>query len=59
MFLFPILLVVLIYFLIGDKHRRVLPDLRQDEAMEQLKLRFANGEIDEETYLKMKATLKK
>lgn len=45
-----------IYFLVKNKKIDISG---KNEAEETLKKRFINGEIDEETYLKMKETLKK
>jgi len=52
MFIFPILLIILVYFLLNNnqtnyrvEHKRKPEDL--------LKERYINGEIDEEAYLKM------
>lgn len=53
-----ILLGVGLYFLLNNGHKTniKIPGLRNAE--ETLRHRYANGEIDEETYLKMKQTLK-
>ena len=57
MVIFPILIAILIFFMIskGKMHHPMM--MRSYEALEKLKIRFVNGEIDEEAYLKMKATL--
>lgn len=57
MFLFPILLAVLIYYLFSGRSMTRPVFTRNEEALEALKLRYVNGEIDDETYIKMKATL--
>ena len=53
----PILLAVLIYYLVANKKMPSPLMMKKDEALEKLKIRFVNGEIDEETYIKMKETL--
>lgn len=58
MIVLPLLILVVVYFLItGDKNK--LFTQKEDEAEKLLKERFVNGEIDEETYKRMKAVLKK
>lgn len=58
MFVWPLLLLVIGYFLItGDGNNFFTP--KKDQAQELLKERFVNGEIDEETYKRMKAVLRK
>ena len=57
MLLFPILLAVLIYYLVANHKMRSPLLMKNDDALEKLKIRFVNGEIDEETYIKMKETL--
>lgn len=57
MFLFPILLAVLIYYLVTNNKVRNPLMMKNNDALEKLKIRFVNGEIDEETYIKMKETL--
>ncbi len=54
MFLFPILFAVVIYFLVVDKRTYHRFSSKEDLPLEQLKNRFVKGEIDEETYMKMK-----
>lgn len=57
-FLLLILLGAGLYFLLKDNTRPGvrIPGLRSAE--ETLKQRYVNGEIDDDTYLKMKETLK-
>lgn len=58
MIVLPLLVLVVVYFLItGDKNK--LFTQKEDEAENLLKERFVNGEIDEETYKRMKSVLKK
>lgn len=54
MFLFPILLAVVVYFLITGKKTPQQFSSKQDIPLEQLKKRYVMGEIDEEMYMKMK-----
>lgn len=56
MFIFPILIVVALYFLYNNSKDNHI-DNESPEYV--LKERFANGEIDETTYLHMKEILKK
>jgi putative membrane protein len=57
MFLFPVLLAILIYYLISHNKMRSPIRMQGNQSLEKLKTRFVNGEIDEETYIKMKETL--
>lgn len=57
MVIFPILIAVLIYFMVSKGRMHHPMRMKGQEALEKLKIRFVNGEIDEEAYLKMKATL--
>jgi putative membrane protein len=57
MFLFPVLLAVLIYYLVSHNKMRSPMRMQGNQSLENLKIRFVNGEIDEETYIKMKETL--
>lgn len=57
MFVFPVLIGVLLYFMYRSINDR---NLNTDKSAEEiLKERFVNGEIDEATYTHMKETLKK
>lgn len=56
--LIPILVIVLIYLLVSGDGKKYLSK-NEDNSERILKERFVNGEIDEETYLKMKNVLKK
>lgn len=57
----PVLLVIgLAVYLLWDnpsRGRLTIPGHNKDEAIELLKRRYINGEIDEETYVKMKRTI--
>lgn len=57
----PILLLVgvVIYFLVINKNSTNFKFSGRKTSEDILKERFANGEIDEETYLKMKETLRR
>lgn len=58
MILFWILIVMVLYEVLGN-HKRTNDGYRQENtAEEQLKLRYANGEIDEETFKNMKKNIK-
>ncbi len=47
---------IVVYFLVKDKKINIAGT---SEAEETLKKRYINGEIDDETYLKMKENIKK
>jgi putative membrane protein len=57
MFVFPILLIVLVYFLFNNNqiNYRTLQERNPEDI---LKKRYVNGEIDEDTYLKMSKVIK-
>lgn len=58
MFIWPILIIVIVYYFASNgKNGRI--DFSNDNALEKLKLRYVNNEIDDETYIKMKSMLKK
>ena len=58
MMFIPILIIVLVYLFVSGDGKKVLS--KYDDSSERiLKERFVNGEIDEETYLRMKSVLKK
>lgn len=52
----PILLVIglVVYLLWDNKGKLPVAGSGKDEAIELLKRRYINGEIDEDTYVKMK-----
>jgi putative membrane protein len=52
MFLFPIAIGLIIYFFFYKKDGIKFPN--SNSSKEKLKEKYINGEIDEETYLKMK-----
>lgn len=56
MFLWIIPVVVLIYMLMNPS-THIIPKSNEDDALRILKERYVRGEIDEETYQKMKRTL--
>lgn len=56
MFLFPIAIVLIVYFVMGDKLKQESFVKKSPENI--LKERFVNGEIDEATYLQMLGVLK-
>ena len=57
MLLVPIIAAVIIYYLLaGGKSQKIVP-VNQDLPLEELKKRFVMGEIDEETYLRMKRVI--
>jgi len=56
MFIFPILIAIVAYYMISNR-RIHHPMMRNNEALEKLKIRYVSGEIDDETYIKMKTTL--
>jgi len=58
MILLWILLGVGIYYLIIDKNGKNLIDTKKEDAKEALDLRYVKGEIDDETYEKMKKLIK-
>ena len=58
MMLVPILLVVLVYYLLTSDKKRISIN-SQDNAESILKERYVNGEIDEETFRKMRSVIKK
>ncbi len=57
-FIWIILIIVGIYFFYNSNHN-VNKFLHKKSADDIIKERFANGEIDEETYMKMKDALRK
>lgn len=58
MMLVPILLVVLVYYLLTSD-KKSISIKSEDNAEIILKERYVNGEIDEETFRKMRAVIKK
>lgn len=56
MFLIPVLLLVFLYLHYNDRDR-FAPSSKDNSALMKLKERYVRGEIDEETYLKMKSVL--
>ena len=58
MMLVPILLVMLVYYLLTSDKKRISIN-SQDNAESILKERYVNGEIDEETFRKMRSVIKK
>lgn len=58
MMILPILVIgiVLYYVFKGSKN---LSNLNNNDPAEILKVRYVNGEIDEQTYLKMKETIRR
>lgn len=58
MMIIPIAVIgLVVYYLFKGSGN--LPNLNKNNPNELLKERFVNGEIDEQTYLQMKETLKK
>lgn len=57
-FIWIILIIVGIYFFYNNNHS-VNKFMKKQSADDIIKERFANGEIDEETYMKMKDALRK
>lgn len=53
-----ILLGIGIYYLIIEKNGKILIDSKKEDAKEALDLRYVKGEIDDETYEKMKKLIK-
>ncbi len=58
MLVLPLLFIVIAYFLLTGEGNNIFTN-KKDEAEKLLKERYVNGEIDEETYKRMKAVLKK
>jgi len=58
MMLLPILLIVVLYFVVTGDQKNFFTS-KVDESERLLKERFVNGEIDEETFKRMKSVLKK
>lgn len=58
MMLVPILLIVLVYYLLTSDKKSISIN-SQDNAESILKERYVNGEIDEETFRKMRSVIKK
>ncbi|MEQ8153619.1 MAG: SHOCT domain-containing protein [Clostridiaceae bacterium] len=62
MMLFPILLIVIVFLFLYHPDGKGCCYLNRNESkpspLDILKIRFANGEIDEEEYLKKKDLLK-
>jgi uncharacterized membrane protein len=58
MMLVPILLIVLVYLLFSDGRKNIYIK-GEDNAESILKERYVNGEIDEETFRKMRSVIKK
>ncbi len=56
MFLGIILIGAIIYFLMNPSNN-FMSQSKEDDALRILKERYVRGEIDEETYQKMKRTL--
>lgn len=57
MFLFPILLLILVYF-VFIKDQNVHQSIYRKSPEDKLKERYVSGEIDEDTYLRMLRTIK-
>lgn len=53
-----ILLGIGIYYLIIEKNGKNLIDSKKEDAKEALDLRYVKGEIDDESYEKMKKLIK-
>jgi len=58
-FLFGVLAVFLVFYFLRDNRSFGFHGSNQKDPMDLLKERYANGEIDDETYLKMAEVLKK
>lgn len=56
MFLIPVLLLVFLYLHYNDRDR-LHPSSKGNTALTKLKERYIGGEIDEETYLRMKTVI--
>lgn len=56
--MFIILIIILAIFYYNMNERGSIKFNEKDNALVKLKERYINGEIDEETYLKMKKVLK-
>ena len=60
MLLFVLLIAVGIYYLyINNKEGAYFKQHKDNAAEETLRLRYVNGEIDDETYERMRKTIKK
>ena len=59
MIIFPIIIAILIFFMVSNGRMHHPMMMRSHVALEKLKIRYVNDEIDEEAYLKMKAALVK
>lgn len=57
MFIFPIVIAIVAYYMISNRRIHHPMMMRNNEALEKLKIRYVSGEIDDETYIKMKTTL--
>lgn len=57
MFIFIVIFLVLIYYIMNEKSNIKLSE--SDKSLERLKERYISGEIDEETYLRMKKVLER
>ena len=58
MMLVPILLIILVYWLLSDGKKNIFIK-GESNAESILKERYVNGEIDEETFRKMRSVIKK
>ena len=57
MLIIGILVIVAVYYFFKN-HSSIVPEKRNESDIQEiLKKRYVNGEIDEETYLKMKKVI--
>ena len=57
MFIWIFVILGVYYFYTHRDDVRTIKHSHDDDALELLKLKYVKGEIDEETYLKMKSNL--
>ncbi|MBH1939838.1 SHOCT domain-containing protein [Mobilitalea sibirica] len=58
MIFFWILLIIILYYIFNDNERINITRRQDTSAVDVLKMRYVNGEIDEETFIRMKKTIR-
>ncbi|MBN2260070.1 MAG: hypothetical protein JW702_05980 [Clostridiales bacterium] len=59
MSLWLIVIGVVVYLYVSNGNTKSIVHRNESEALEQLKLKYVNNEIDDETFIKMKSVLYK
>jgi Predicted membrane protein len=57
MIFFWILLIIALFYIFGDPKKYINTQRQGTSAEEELKMRYVKGEINEETFEKMKKTI--